>query len=304
MSTVIVFGPTGSVASFVARTAQEHGAKVFLAMRDTQKIITGISLADERKGGFTRVQADLTNPDSVRAAVRASGAKRAFIYRAHTTDHMRSTLVALKLGGVDFVVFLSTYNIKGDPRDILPSEVIPYVHAQVEIAIDDVFGHNNSVALRPGGFATNLLRHKDEIKAGEVKLYAPDFNFDGIVPADIGSVGGTILVRGALNNQQKVYLYGPQVITQREGIQIILEVLGRDVQVTSIGAQEALDAYTRVGIPKTIAEYLVREFGATTGDVSERPNYKEGVDNVQLYTGKPATTLKEWVKANESLFSA
>jgi hypothetical protein len=73
MSSVIVFGPTGSVASVVTRTAQENGAKVVLAMRDTQKPIPGLSIEQERKGGFERIQADLNNADSVAAAVKLFG---------------------------------------------------------------------------------------------------------------------------------------------------------------------------------------------------------------------------------------
>ncbi|KAJ5601722.1 hypothetical protein N7510_011256 [Penicillium lagena] len=302
MSTVIVFGPTGRVGSVAARTAHEHGAKVFLAMRDTQKPIPGLSAKEEQAGGFERVQADLTDPDSVAAAVEKSGARRAFIYCAFgKPDHMRSTLRALKSSGIEFVVFLSSFTISSEPADVPPSELIAYVHAQVEISLDEVFGQENYVAVRPGAFATNTLRFKDAINAGEVKLFAPDFTFDLITPIDMGRVSGTILVQGPRNNQRKVYLYGPKIFTHQEGIGAIAKVLGKEVKFSKINAQEELDGHLQAGAPRPFAEYIVRITGGP--DKGRRANYEEGVENVKLYTGKPATGFEEWVEANKELYS-
>ncbi|KAJ5808461.1 hypothetical protein N7474_009730 [Penicillium riverlandense] len=304
MSTVIVFGPTGRVGSVTACTAHEHGAKVFLAMRDTQKPIPGLSAEEEQAGGFERVQADLTDPDSVAAAVQKSGARRAFIYLAFgTPDHMRSTLRALKSSGIQFVVFLSSYTISGELADIPPSELIAYVHAQVEISLDEVFGQENYVAMRPGGFATNTLKFKAAINAGEVKLFAPDFKFDLITPIDMGRVSGTILVQGPRNNQRKVYLYGPKILTQQESIGVIAKVLGKEVKFSKITAQEELDGHIQAGTPRPVAEYIVRVTGDPEPAAGRRANYEEGVENVKLYTGKPSTGFEEWVEANKELYS-
>lgn len=51
------------------------------------------------------------------------------------------------------------------------SEVIPYVHAKIELNLDKAFGVEHYVALRPGGFATNMLRFKAGVVAGHVPLY-------------------------------------------------------------------------------------------------------------------------------------
>ena len=102
-------------------------------MRDTSKSIRGL---DESKGGFERVQADLNKPDSVSAAVKQTGAKRAFIYAAHgSPDHMKGSLEAMKSAGVDFVVFLSSFTVTGKLEDIPPNEFISYLHARIEISL-------------------------------------------------------------------------------------------------------------------------------------------------------------------------
>ncbi|KAJ5251127.1 hypothetical protein N7489_001537 [Penicillium chrysogenum] len=305
MSTVVVFGPTGNIGSVAARTAQEHGAKVVLAMRDPKKPIPGLSSEQEQAGGFKRIQADLTDPDSVAAAVKESGAKRAFIYLAFgSSDHMKATLEALKSAGIEFVVFLSSYTISDEARDVEPSDIIPYIHAQVEINLDEIFEPENYVAVRPGGFATNMLRNKSEIAAGEVKLYTPNFKLDCVTPVDMGRVSGTILVQGPKNGQQKVYVYGPQIISMSDAIHVIAKVLGKNVKITSINAEEALEQHLSYGLPKPLAEYMIRRFGGDDNGNVPRARYEEGVQNVQLYTGGPSTGFEKWVATNKDLFTA
>ncbi|KAI2791981.1 hypothetical protein POX_b02010 [Penicillium oxalicum] len=307
---VIVFGPTGSVGSIVALTAHNHGSKVYLAMRNTHKPIPGLSPQDERNGTYERVQADLSDPDSVAAAIQSSGAKRAFIYLAHgSPDHMKTTLQALKAAGVEFIVFLSSYTVgmrgSGDGeklQDIPSSEVIPYVHARVEMNLDEVFGSENYVALRPGGFATNMLFFKEGIAAGEVKMYKGKMTYDCIVPRDIGLVGGTILVQGPRNGQRKVYLYGPRVLSQIEGIEGIGKVIGKEIKIIGVGEEEGREMYVRNGIPKAVVDYLMRITNMEGVYVHERPDYDVGVENVRLYTGLPAMGFEEWVQENHHHF--
>lgn len=302
---VIVFGPTGGVASVAALTAQEHGAEVYLAMRDTQKQIPGLSPENEQKGGFKRVQADLTNPESVAAAVKSSGAKRAFTYLAiGTPDQMRATFAAMKSAGIELVVFLSSYTVAGEPKDVSPADLIPYVHAQVEISLDEIYGQESYVALRPGGFATNLLRFKKGIQTGEVKVWAPGFKFDCITLGDMGRVGGTILVHGPKNGQRKVYLYGPRLIAQGDAILTIGKAIGKDITLATIGEKEALEEYIAGGIPKPLAEYMIQKSASTSNELTDRACYDIGVENVELYTGKPSTKFEDWVEENKELFLA
>lgn len=304
MSTVIVFGPTGNVGSWAARTAQKQGAKVILAMRDPAKPVPGLDIEQEKTNGFERVQADLTKPDTVAAAVEKTKATRAFIYLSHgSSDHMKSTLQALKSAGITFVVFLSSYTIgERNLHDVPVDELIPYVHAQVEINLDEVFGPDHYVAVRPGSFATNSFELKAGILAGEVKNYGTSFQQDLITPVDMGQVSGTILAKGPKDNQRKVFLYGPQRLTQSDVAAEIGRALGKDIKVSSITKEELLAQFAATGTPRPIAEYLVRVRG---GDVSlPRVLYEEGVENVQKYTERPATKFQEWLEENLDQFKA
>lgn len=307
MATVIVFGPTGNNGSVAAQTAHQKGAKVWLAMRDVSKAIPGLTPEAEKAGNYWRVYADLSKPDTVAAAVKTAGATRAFIYVAQgTPDFMKGTAEALKAAGVEFVVLLSSYTI-GDarPADVQPSEFIPYTHARLEVTLDEVYGPDGYVAVRPGAFATNLLRQKEGIRAGEVKMYGAGFKIDCITPVDMGGVIGAILADGPRDGQRKVFLYGPQILSQKQGLEIIGEVLGKEIKVSGIGAEEALAQYLAKGAPKPMAEYMIKALGDTDPDLEDGSwlaHYKEGMENVQKYTGKPATGFREWVQANLELF--
>jgi NAD(P)-dependent dehydrogenase (short-subunit alcohol dehydrogenase family) len=115
----IVFGPTGYVGSATAHTAHDRGAEVVLAMRDPSKPIRGL-LSPELPAGFKKIQADLADPSSVHTVVTTTGAKHAFIYLVFgSPDSMRSTIEALKSGGIDFVVFLSSAWITASTADEL-----------------------------------------------------------------------------------------------------------------------------------------------------------------------------------------
>lgn len=306
MSSVIIFGPTGQIGSIAAKTAGEQGAKVWLGMRDVNKTIP--RLDDSTSGTFQRVKADLQEPKTVKEAVETSGARRAFIYYAHgSPDNMRATIEALKSGGVTFVVFISSFTVYIDKplRETSDIEYIPYVHAQVEANLEDVFGAGNYVPLRCGAFASNLLGMKDQIAAGKVSLYGGVFEQDNIDPADIGRVAGTILVSGLRNGQKIVYVYGPKILSLQDSVAEIGRVIGKDVQIILQSREEALQERLNEGMPEHIATYLVDVLdtpGPDKGKGERFPNYNEGVQNIKLYSGKEATPFAEWVNENKAKF--
>lgn len=306
---VIVFGPTGAVGSATARTASELGATVVLAMRNTSKPIRGLDAATEKKGSFSRVHADLSKADSVREAVSSSGAKHAFIYLAHgMPDHMRSTIVALKEAGIELVVFLSSFTVRGDLKAIQPVEAIPFVHAQVEAHLEEVFGAEGYVAVRPGSFASNSLQYKAEVEKGTAWIYKPEATIDCIVPEDIGRVCGTVLAKGPQDDERAIYLYGPKLVSQADTVRILAKVLGKEVNIETVDEQYIYKKFVEErGVPPFFAKYMVEQMGKTIPGNSQVFGYaveEEHLSNVQKYSGKKATTFEEWVEQNTQLFAS
>ena len=221
---------------------------------------------------------------------------------------MKATIEAMKGAGVEFVVFLSSFTVHTDKplREIPPSDIIDYWHGMVEANLDDVFGADHYVAVRPGAFVTNLLRDKGGIIAGEVPLFGGEWQQDWIVPGDMGRVSGTILVQGPKNGQKKVYLYGPQLLAQNDAIIEIGKALGKDLKIKKLDADGARAHFKTLGFPPPLIEYFVTKMA----NVSELkgaevfPSYEEGVENVKLYTGRPSTPFKEWLGENKQIFEA
>ncbi|KAK0718614.1 hypothetical protein B0T26DRAFT_872757 [Lasiosphaeria miniovina] len=266
---IIVFGATGTISPFAARTAYA---------------------ADEQAAGFERVYADLTKPETLRAAVAQTGATRAFIYMTFgTADHQRSGFDALRAAGIDFVVYLSNFAISAAAqgpaaRDIPASLPLAYAHARVEMALEDVFGPAGFVALRPTFFARNVLpwfKKTAATDAGGVHIYLPypEAVWDFIAPEDIGRVGGIVLASGpaAYTGPSAVTLSGPQLLSQEDAALANLVAAGRP----------AFLAKAYVEMLSTLFNYSGRE---------------EAVANVEKYGGRAATTFEQWVGQHRDEF--
>lgn len=305
---VIVFGPTGAVGSAAAITASELGAHVVLAMRDTSKSIPGLSAAQEKQGKFSRVSADLGKPETVLEAIKSTGAKHAFFYlNFKSPDSMKSTIEAMKTGGIVLPVFLSSFSVLGDLKAIQPSEIIPFMHAQVELNLDEIFGDKAYVALRPGSFASNSADYKATIEKGDVKVIGPDAMVDCIVPEDIGRVGGTVLAKGLPEDgERKLYLLGPELLTVKETVKILAKVLGKDPKIEAADKETATKMIVEGrGLPAAFAEYMIRQSEAVNPGHDEVFGYsinRAQMGNVEKYSGKKSTGFEEWAERNKGKF--
>jgi nucleoside-diphosphate-sugar epimerase len=297
-NSVIIFGPTGDVGSAAALQAYKEGAKVTLAMRDTTKHIPSLS-------GITadRSEADLTKPETIKAAVRQSGAKLAFIYAIFgTSDHMRASMDALKEAGIETPVLLSSYSVQSDIRSVSPDDHVPWVHAQVEISLEEVYGKDGFVAVRPNYFASNILWFKPGIQAGEVRHANPEAEYDWISPEDIGRVCGYILARGL--KHRVVWLMGSEKRALKDAVGVVARALGREIKVTKITAEEALDELLKNGTPEQTARWIVRYITEDAGYEFKTAVVEEARGNVLKYTHRAPVKFGQWVDRNLAKFEA
>lgn len=304
---VIVFGPSGAVGSATARAAHELGAKVVLAMRDTKKPIPGFDEAKVKTGKFERVRADLHSPDTVHDAISRTQATRAFLYIArHSSDNMKSTIQALKSAGINLVVLLSSFTIQGEPEAVKSSEVVPYLHAQVEINLKAVFGPGEYIMARPGSFASNTIQYKAGFERGLVKIFAPDATVDAIAQEDIGRACGTVLVKGPLDENTAMYLYGPQLISQADCVKTLAKVLGKNPTIETMNKEEAYKEFTQQRHwPAPLAEYMMMRSGVVDPTRSLVCGYPVGAEqllSVEKYTGKKAISFEQWAEQNKQMF--
>ncbi|KAJ5114036.1 hypothetical protein N7456_002570 [Penicillium angulare] len=293
---VIVFGPTGAVGSITALTAHQAGARVTLAMRNPSKPIPALQNLH-----IPRVHADLTKPQTIQHAIHQSNAKHAFIYIVPgSTDAMKSALITLKSSGIQSIVLLSSFSIENDIHAVSRTDFVPYRHAQAEISLMNVFGHNG-IVVRPAYFASNALQMRNGVLGGEVRLPNPDAVLDWIVPGDVGRVCGCILARGS--RERVVSLVGAQLLSLRQVIDAISFVVGRDVKVRRIGVEEAVDdVRAKAGLTEGFARWYVNNMMGVRSDISLAPAYNGAVGNIYRYTGRRPVTFQEWLEENRRLF--
>ena len=179
-------------------------------------------------------------------------------------------------------------------------------YAQVEVALGEIFGPEGFVAVRPGSFASNTLQYKAGLEKGEVKVYGPDAKVDCIVPEDIGRVCGTVLAKGPQDEHRAIYLYGPELLSQKDTVRILAEALGKDPKIEVANEQDAYKLFAEErGVPEPIAKYMVRQAGKTSTERTEVFGYpvsEEQMSNVQKYSGKKGMTFEEWVEQNKQKF--
>ncbi|KAF7309849.1 NmrA domain-containing protein [Mycena indigotica] len=308
---VIVFGPTGTIGGLVAAEAQKQGAKVWLAMRDTSKAISAIPSHLEESGNFTRVQADITDPPSVTKAIATSGAKAAYLYLIHgDMTFGRGALQAMREGGVEYIVFLSGYNVKGQGEELraIPKENwIPFVHAQVEIAVEDV-GFPYFTALRPAWFASNFFKNYLD-RSSKPNYKAPmlyeDAVFDNIAPEDVGLVGGRVLAeRPSDAKKETIYLCGPELRSVKESWELIKKITGRhDIDTAATTEAAFLQRFALLGLPDFVGKYFMRALQESKAGFAV-PDYQIGVENVRKYAGKEPTSFADYLEAHKEEWKA
>lgn len=300
---VIIFGPTGTVGGITALEASKRGAQVWLAMRDPSKAIEEIPSDVERSGKFTRVQADLTDPASITKVVNESKAKAAYIYLVHGTD-LRAALQALRDAGVESVVFLSSFTVTGDIRQIEREKYIPWAHAQVEIALDDIrFPH--VIALRPAFFASNYFKNflDRSVKPPKVTYIHGDAVVDNIAPEDIGAVAGAVLVEPPSDGKEVIFQCGPQLRTLDESLALVKKITGReDVDTSPTSKDDYIQSLVAKGFPLYIADYLANNSAMQRRVEVLYPEsmYGPAVAATKKYSGKAPLDFAEYLEKHKA----
>ncbi|KAF2851575.1 NAD(P)-binding protein [Plenodomus tracheiphilus IPT5] len=299
---VLVFGPTGAVGRHAALTAAAQGATVWLAMRDPSKSIPELPSTSP---SYHRIQADLSDASSLTAAVKKSNAKSAFVYVLQdSSDHMLSAFTALKEAGIGHVVLLSSYSVQGDPGDQENQEEhIPRLHANAEISLRST--GITYTAIRPAYFNSNMTWFfGSDLGTGHVRILYPETKLDWIASNDIGAVAGIVLAKPP-NKTEIIYLCGPEMLSQRQALGIVGEVLGKKLEVEEVSERQWYEKM--VGFPMVLLEMIARGLSkrgqgsrATIADYPKE-TYEEGIRNVERITGRKATVLRDWVKENRAM---
>ncbi|KAM0346279.1 hypothetical protein ACHAPU_005706 [Fusarium lateritium] len=307
----IIFGATGAVGRAAALEAQARGAKVTLAMRNTKKPIPGLTPEIEQELGFTRVQADLSDPQSVERAVSESGATVAFSYILFDAeDGLLETYGAMKRAGITHVVLLSAFSITengGAKQSSEADDVLAVAHGKAELALAES-GVAHTI-IRPAYFSSNIqmLEDWDDVKRGQLGILYPEAPFDYLAPEDVGTLAGARITEPAPSTGEMVITQcGPELLPQRKAWEIIGKGLGRDITVNEISSEEYRNKLEARGFPPPMINSTIERLAGLAQDPSKFYDpevYKEASTNFKKYTGREPTTLASWVEKHKEELS-
>lgn len=161
--TILVTGSTGTIGSAVVRALQSRGADVrALVRKQTEEPVAG---------GAQTVVGDLTDVDSVRAALK--GIDTLFLLNAVTPDEVTQAIIALNLAreaGIERIVYFSV--LHSDLYTNVPHFTGKYTAERMIEQLD-----LPASILRPAYFMQNDLMMKDAILG------------HGVYPMPVGNVG-------------------------------------------------------------------------------------------------------------------
>jgi uncharacterized protein YbjT (DUF2867 family) len=150
--------------------------------------------------------------------------------------------------------------------------------------------------LRPGNFASNVLRWVPMIKAQGAVFGPAGGKSAPIDPYDIASVAVKALTTAG-HEGKKYHLTGPELLTAAEQVDIIGAALGKALRYVEVPDEGARAGMLRSGMPEALADAVLELVGqarAGRGPAS--------TTTVREVTGAEPRTFAMWVKAHLSAF--
>lgn len=273
----LVAGAAGNAGREVAKALHRAGADVRGLVRDDGSTVPE---------GITAVQGDLNDPSTLTTAF--DGCEGAFLLPGYAD--MPGLLAVAARSGVRHVVQLTGSSAGVDA----PGNAIARYMAASEAAV-----RSSDVAwtiLRPVAFASNALRWRDQIAAGDT-VTAPFAEHRSAVvhPADIGDVAAAALLDGDEYAGRILPLTGPHAMTPAEQVEVLARALGRDLVFRAQPDDEA-----RRSMEGTMpVEYVDAFFDFyRNGTIDESPV----LPTVREVTGHPARSFGDWAREHAGQF--
>lgn len=277
--TILVTGATGSVGRHVVAGLLARGQHVRATTRNPAT--AGLPAeADVR-------QADITDPDTFLPAL--TGVDKLYLFPHF--ERLEYFLQAVKDAGIRRIVTLSS---SSTVQRLRTNKEAGDEHLRVEQAVEDTgleWTH-----LRPGMFAGNTGEWAETIQKENAAYGAyPLAAMAPIHERDIAEVGIAALLEDT-HLYARYSLTGPETHTRLELVQIIGEVLGREIRFVEQTPEEAVAYFLEQGWPADVVT-MIEGYRA---EASRRPD--EVTDTVQRVLGRPALSYRQWVQDHADWF--
>jgi len=278
----LVTGATGNIGNGVAKLLSEQGHEVRVLVRESSR-------TDQLPRGVDVVVGDLDDPGSVGAGLDGVDAVFALFATPGVTQG-EVMIEAAKSVGVSRVVLLSSIGARLRP--------LPTIGA-VLAAREDLFrGSGLAVTyLRPNTLMSNALEWAEGIRGdGRVVVATGEGRMPCVDPADIARVATVALTEDGHIGHGYI-LNGLEALTSREQVEILADVLGRDIDVVDVLPKQLATESIENGVPSEAAEAL--------RDLNEMFRVgRAGViaDDIENVTGVAPRTFRQWCGQHASDF--
>ncbi|GAB4584067.1 NAD(P)H-binding protein [Nocardia sp. IFM 10818] len=277
--TTLVTGARGKIGQAVLADLHAAGLPVRAASADPAALTVpaGVDIAELR----------LDAPETFGAALQ--GATQVFLYPEPAG--IDAFITAAQQAGVEHVVLLSSSSVLGPDAEIDPL-------AMHNLAVEKALAASDLTVtvLRPDSFATNTLGWAHFIADDMPIQHAyPDAAMAVIHPTDIADIAVAALTSGDLRGRT-VTLTGPQLLTFREQLAIVSDILGRGIP---------MDEITRAAAEEQMAQHMPPAFVGSLLDYWATATIRPApvADTTETLLGTPARTFAQWVRENATVFS-
>ncbi|MFD7310415.1 SDR family oxidoreductase [Promicromonospora sp. NPDC059942] len=273
---VLVLGATGNVGGALVRRLAAGREDV--TVRAMVRAPGSADLPD----GVEVVRGDLTNLDSVRAALR--DVDRVFLVWPLGGGELTRAVVDLITARVRRVVYLSAIGVRDDGGSA-PDPILQF-HTDIEQAVraSDV----EWTLLRSGGMAANTLGWAQQVRERSTVSWVYGEGARALVhEADLAEVAAIALLTDRLVGAVPE-ITGPSALTQREQARAIGAAVGRTVTWDELPAQEVREALMSAGWSAATADGALRSW-ASTVDRPEVPT-----PDYAAVTGATGRPFEQW----------
>jgi uncharacterized protein YbjT (DUF2867 family) len=267
---ILVTGATGNAGGAVVQALVEAGEPVRALVR-----------GDSAPAGAEPVHGDLNDPSTI----PFEGVNAVFFLSGYPGE----LFAAARDRGVERAVLLSGSSTENGDR----ANAVSRYQMDSEDALR-ASGLAYTI-LRPNAFFSNVLRWRDQLRAGDVIREAfPHVRSAAIDNADIAAVAVKALT-GPGHEGREYRLTGPEPLTQGDRVRILAEVLDRPLRLDPFTDDEAR-ADMAASMPQEYVDAFMAFYVEGTLDESQV------LPTVEHLTGRPPRTFAAWAAEHAHAF--
>lgn len=282
--TYLITGATGNVGSELVSQLISAGHQVRAYVRNAEKARRQLPEATELAIG------DLDDTAALNQATE--GVEAIFFMQAAPIPAQAQNVVdAAKSAGVRRIVVLSSIGTVIFPRPIIGAAINDRDDVLRRSGLDITY-------LKANTLSSNALWWKNSITS-EGKVYDP--TEPGLTPPidtyDIASVAATALTEPGHEGHSYI-LNGPEALSAREQVEILADVLGREIEFVPVTPEQFAEVNISRGTPEPQArglQNLQELFRAGRSGIV--------TDDVQNLTGVAPRTFRQWAEQHRADFS-